>query len=208
MHIDDIDTPAVLIELDRVETNLARAQARADALGLPLRPHVKTHKLAEMAWRQMELGAIGITCQKIGEARAMADAGLGDIFLPYNILGDAKLDRLAALNRDVTLSVTADNAETVRGYAARFRPARPLTVLVECDTGAGRCGVQSPPEAVALARAIADAPGLRFGGIMTYPPKDDPDATQAWLAGAVAALGEAGLPPAVVSTGGTPGLAQ
>lgn len=206
MNIEDIDTPAVLIDMDRVEANLARAQDHADAQGLRLRPHVKTHKLPEMALRQIALGAIGITCQKLGEAEAMADGGLTDIFLPYNILGDAKLDRLAALHRRVALSVTADSVATVTGYARRFSPDRPLTVLVECDTGAGRCGVQSSAEAVVLARTIDAAPGLRFGGLMTYPPKGALKATQTFLASAAEALTGVGLPPDVISTGGTPDL--
>lgn len=206
MKIEDIDTPAVLIDMDRVEANLARAQRYSDANGLRLRPHVKTHKLPEMALRQIALGAIGITCQKLGEAEAMADGGLTDIFLPYNILGDAKLNRLAALHDRVTLSVTADSAETVAGYARRFSPGHPLTVLVECDTGAGRCGVQSAAEAVALARAIDAAPGLRFGGLMTYPPQGALKATASFLTSTAKALAEAGLPPDVISTGGTPDL--
>ncbi len=85
MHINDIDTPAVLIDLDRVAANLQRAQDYSDAHALPLRPHVKTHKLPRFALAQMALGAIGITAQKLGEAEAMADGGLDDIFLPYNI---------------------------------------------------------------------------------------------------------------------------
>lgn len=206
MHIDAIDTPAVLIDLDKVEANLRRAQDYADAHNLPLRPHVKTHKLPEMALKQVALGAIGITCQKIGEAAAMADGGLTDIFLPYNILGASKLDRLADLHARVTLSVTADSAETIAGYAARFDAERPLTVLVECDTGAGRCGVQTPEEAVALARQIAEAPGLTFGGLMTYPPKGGTARTDAWLQEAKIALEKAGLPPRVISSGGSPDL--
>jgi D-serine deaminase-like pyridoxal phosphate-dependent protein len=206
MHIKDIDTPAVLIDLERVEANLKRAQDYADAHNLPLRPHVKTHKLPEMARKQLELGAIGITCQKIGEAEAMADGGLTDIFLPYNILGMSKLDRLVDLHSRVTLSVTADSAETVAGYAARFGAAEPLNVLVECDTGAGRCGVQTPEEAVALARQIENAPGLIFGGLMTYPPKGDIANADAWLHQAKAALESADLPPKVISSGGSPDL--
>lgn len=206
MHIDDIDTPAVLIDLDRVEANLARAQAYADENGLRLRPHVKTHKLPGMAARQMALGAVGITCQKIGEAEAMADGGATDIFLPYNILGAAKLDRLAALHGRVRLSVTADSAETVAGYAARFDADAPLTVLVECDTGAGRCGVQTPEAAVALAREIDAAPGLRFGGLMTYPPKNGVREADDWLVRARDALQAAGLEAEVISSGGTPDL--
>jgi D-serine deaminase-like pyridoxal phosphate-dependent protein len=206
MRVSDIDTPAVLIDLDRVEANLARAQRYAEAHGLRMRPHVKTHKLPRLARKQVELGAVGITCQKIGEAEAMADGGLTDIFLPYNILGAAKLKRLAALNARVTLAVTADSATTIDGYAAHFAPDRPLTVLVECDTGAARCGVQTPEEAVALARRIAAAPGLRFGGLMTYPPKGGRKEAEAWLRRAKEALDAAGLPPPVISTGGTPDL--
>ncbi len=206
MRVDEIETPAVLIDMDRVEANLARAQAYAEANGLALRPHVKTHKLPELAQRQMALGAVGITCQKLGEAEAMADGGLADIFMPYNILGGRKLDRLAALNDRVALSVTADSAETVAGYAARFSPDKPLRVLVECDTGAGRCGVQTPDEAVDLAQKIAAAPGLRFGGLMTYPPRGATNATNEWLAEAKSALESAGLPCGTISTGGTPDL--
>jgi D-serine deaminase-like pyridoxal phosphate-dependent protein len=207
MTLDDIDTPAVLIDLDRVEANLARAQSYADAHGLRLRPHVKTHKLPRFARAQLALGAVGITAQKLGEAEAMADGGLTDIFLPYNIIGPAKLARLAALADRVTLSVTCDNATVLAGYAATFTaPNKPLTVLVECDTGANRCGVQTPKQALALALAIAAAPGLRFGGLMTYPARDGEAATDAWLTAARAALTEAGLPPPVISAGGSPGL--
>ena len=207
MTLNDIDTPAVLIDLDRVEANLARAQAYADAHGLRLRPHVKTHKLPRFARAQMALGAVGITAQKLGEAEAMADGGLSDIFVPYNILGAAKLARLRALHGRVTLSVTADSAEAVAGYATTFtNPGHPLGVLVECDTGAARCGVQSPAQALALARIIAAAPGLRFGGLMTYPPRGGEGATDQWLLAARALLTTDGLPPDRISTGGTPGL--
>lgn len=206
MHVDEIETPAVLIDLDRVDANVARAQAYADAHGLPLRPHVKTHKLPEMARRQMAQGAIGITCQKIGEAEAMADGGLTDILIPYNILGDKKLDRLAALNAWVTLAVTADSPATIEGYARRFDADAPLTVLVECDTGVGRCGVQSADQAVALARLIDAAPGLQFGGLMTYPARGGIAKADAWLLEARSALEAAGLPPKVISSGGTPDL--
>ncbi len=207
MQIADIDTPAVLIDLDILDRNLRAAQDYADANGLKLRPHVKTHKLPQIARMQVDLGACGITAQKLGEAEAMADGGLSDIFLPYNILGAAKLDRLHALHTRVTLSVTADSAVTIAGYAARFTdPAHPLTVLVECDTGAGRCGVQDGDQALALARQIAAAPGLRFGGLMAYPKRGDLEGTSAWLAAAIPLLAGAGLAPEVVSTGGTPDM--
>ena len=201
-----IDTPAVLIDLDRVESNLQRTQQHADAEGYKLRPHIKTHKLPRFALRQVELGAVGITVQKLGEAEVMADGGITNLFLPYNIMGDRKLARLAALNARVTLAVTADSPDTVAGYAATFTADRPLTVLVECDTGAGRCGVQTPAQALALARQIDMAPGLSFGGLMTYPPKHGIAASNAWLGEAVGLIEEAGLSVPVVTSGNTPDM--
>jgi D-serine deaminase-like pyridoxal phosphate-dependent protein len=209
MPFETLDTPCVLIDLDRVEANMKRAQAYADAHGLKLRPHIKTHKLARFARRQIELGAVGITCQKLGEAETMADAGLEDIFLPYNILGERKLARLKALAARVRISVAADSDTTVAGLAGAFADApRPLPVFVECDTGMGRCGVQKPQEALALARTIAAAPNLVFAGLMTYPAAGAVAANAAWLAGAVELLTREGLAPAVVSNGGTPDLWQ
>jgi len=202
-----LETPCVLIDLDRVERNLARARRHFDRLGIALRPHIKTHKLERFAHNQVELGARGITCQKLGEAEVMADAGLTDILLTYNILGKAKLERLKALARRVDIAVTADNAETVAGYAAAFDKARrPLPVLVECDTGGARCGVTSPPAALALARLIAQHDGLHFAGLMTYPPKHRNQETVAWLREARTALAELGLSPETVSVGGTPDM--
>jgi D-serine deaminase-like pyridoxal phosphate-dependent protein len=200
------DTPCVLIDMARVEANLRRAQAEADRLGLKLRPHVKTHKLPRLARRQIELGAVGITVQKLGEGEVMAEAGLEDIFLPYNIIGVPKLARLKALNARVVLTVTADSPETVAGYAATFSPDKPLNVLVECDTGLGRCGVQSPAQALALARQIVLAPGLRFGGLMTYPGAGRRAEAEAWLAEAKGLLETAGIACPVISSGGTPDL--
>lgn len=205
--LDDIDTPAVLIDVDKADANLIRAQNFADANGLKLRPHIKTHKLVRFARRQVDLGAVGITCQKVGEAEVMADGGITDILLPYNILGGQKLYRLKALARRITLTVSADSAATVDGYAEAFAAeARPLAVFVECDTGAGRCGVQSPEAALDLARRIAVAPGLVFAGLMTYPAKGGTSVSDRWLAEARALLGANGLAPAVVTTGGTPDL--
>ena len=207
MRTADLDTPAVLVDLDRVERNLRRAQDYADRHGIRLRPHIKTHKLVRFAQRQLRLGAVGITCQKLGEAECMAEGGIDDILLTYNLVGPIKLRRLAALHERVRIAVVADGEAVVAGYATAFRdPGRPLEVLVECDTGAGRCGVQTPAEAVALARRIAAAPGLRFGGLMTFQPRARRRETDAWLAEARERLEAAGLPPATVSAGGTPDL--
>jgi D-serine deaminase-like pyridoxal phosphate-dependent protein len=205
--IADLETPCVVIDLAKTEANLARVQAHARANGYALRPHIKTHKLPRFAKRQVELGAVGITAQKLGEAEVMADAGLTDIFVPYNIVGAGKLARLAALNERVTLSVTADSPDTVAGYARTFLGrGRPLTVLVECDTGGGRCGVQSPGQALALARQIAMAPGLRFGGLMTYPGRGKFAQADHWLADAKAMLEDAGLPVPRITSGNSPDI--
>ncbi len=205
--IHDLDTPSILIDAARAEANITRAQAHADRQGLKLRPHIKTHKLPYWAKKQIAAGAVGITCQKIGEAEVMADAGLTDIFLPYNILGPAKLARLLALHGRVTLSVTADSVDTIEGLAATFTDGgHRLSVLVECDTGMGRCGVQSASEAVALARRIDQAVGLAFGGLMTYPAAGRAEEAEAWLANAKQALAASGLACERISSGGTPDM--
>jgi D-serine deaminase-like pyridoxal phosphate-dependent protein len=145
--------------------------------------------------------------QKLGEAEVMADAGIDDIFLPYNILGEAKLARLKALAERITIRVTADNGDTIAGLSRSFaHTARALDVLVECDTGMGRCGVQSPAEALALARTIDAAPGLVFAGLMTYPAAGGYAQAAQWLREARDLLTREGLPPRIVSNGGTPDL--
>jgi D-serine deaminase-like pyridoxal phosphate-dependent protein len=152
-----------VVDLDRLEANMARFQRYLDEHGLANRPHIKTHKIPEIAHMQLDAGAVGITCQKIGEAEVMAQAGIRDIFLPYNIMGEAKLERLMRLARRVKLSLTADSEYTVRGLSqAAQREGLELPVLVEFDGGAKRCGVQSPQEAAGLARMIARSPGLSF----------------------------------------------
>jgi D-serine deaminase-like pyridoxal phosphate-dependent protein len=155
---------------------------------------------------QVDAGAAGITCQKLSEAEVMADAGFRDIFLPYNIIGESKLSRLMALAAKIELSVTADSDFVARGLSEAAQKAGVvLTVLVECDTGAQRCGVQSPQQAAELARLIAQLPSLHFGGLMTYPTNDNLDdfvrATRTLLAGD-------GLAIERVSGGGTPCMGQ
>lgn len=201
MRINELETPAAIVDLDRLEANIAKLQRYLDEHGIANRPHIKTHKIPEIAHMQLRAGAVGITCQKLGEAEVMAQAGIRDIFLPYNIIGEAKLARLVRLARRVNLSVTADSAFTVQRLAAAAgRAGLELPVLVEFDTGLERCGVQSPQEAADLARTIARSPGLRFGGLMTYPNNEHTDpfvqATKALLQGS-------GLAVERVSGGGT-----
>ncbi|MBB2201521.1 D-TA family PLP-dependent enzyme [Gluconacetobacter tumulisoli] len=207
LTIDKLATPSVLIDIDRVRANLRRAQDYADTHGLRLRPHIKTHKVPALARLQVELGACGITCQKLSEAEVMADAGLSDIFISYNIVGADKLSRLTALARRITLSVAADSAYTVSGYIDAARAADvTLTVLVECDTGAGRCGVATADAALDLARRLEGASHARFGGLMTYPKAGGTEQTAAWIAGALDLFARAGMAVPVVSSGGTPDM--
>ncbi|KAA2237952.1 D-TA family PLP-dependent enzyme [Salinarimonas soli] len=204
----EFGTPAVVIDLDRVERNIARLQAACDGVGVANRPHIKTHKSPVIARMQRDAGARGITCQKLGEAEVMAQAGLDDILISYNILGEHKLDRLGALLRSGTrVTVAADNPVTVAGLPRAAAAAeRPLRVVVECDTGQKRAGVETPAEAVALARDIAGRPGLVFAGLMLYGPVDGVEATRRFLEEAQAGLRDAGLEAEIVSNGGTPNL--
>lgn len=204
---EKLETPAVLVDLDIAERNIARYQAYCNEHGIALRPHIKTHKTREFARRQVMAGAVGITCQKISEAEVMAEAGLDDILITYNIVGARKLARLYALARRITLSVTADSRAVVEGLSKVFAHApKALTVLVECDTGARRCGVTSPQDALALAQTIEKAPGLSFGGLMTYPAVGGTMAVEAWMREARALLEAAGIACKTVSSGGSPDM--
>lgn len=206
----DIDTPAVLVDLDVAEANIDRFQSHCDTHDLAVRPHIKTHKLPFLARRQIAAGAIGITCQKISEAEAMiAEGGINDVLLTYNVLGKTKLNRLRALADRVRLTVVADNATVVTGLADTFAgAAEPLRALVECDTGAARCGVSSPDAAAALADEIARAPGLHFAGLMTYPPAGREAEVQDWLVRAKSLIERVGHDVEVISNGGSPGMWQ
>jgi len=202
MHIDDLDTPALTIDLDAVERNIARMQGRCDEAGLTLRPHIKTHKLPALAHLQVRAGAAGIACQKLGEAEVMCAAGLRDILMTYPIVGEAKARRFAALAREATMAAVGDSEVVARGLSAALDAVgASADFLVECDTGFGRTGVQTPEAAVELG-ALADAlPGLRFAGFMTYPTLP---ATGAWLQAAVNMAADRGLAARWVSGGGTP----
>lgn len=206
--LSEIVTPMPVIDEDRLAANIARAQDYLSAHGKAFRPHIKTHKIAAVARQQIAAGAVGLNCQKLTEAEAFADAGFGDILVTYNILGADRLARLRALNERVAkLTVVADSDTTVDGLAAAFTgTTKPLAVLVECDTGAARCGVQTPAEAAALGARIAAAPGLRFMGLMTYPPIGGAERVEAYLQEAMALLAARGIDCPVRSNGGSPDL--
>jgi D-serine deaminase-like pyridoxal phosphate-dependent protein len=205
--INDLDTPAVTIDLDIVEANIKRAQERLDGFGIANRPHIKTHKLPYMAKLQMDAGAVGITCQKLGEAEVFADAGVADdILLTFNILGVSKTDRLCALiKRLKRMAVVLDNETVARGLSeAGVRNGVDIRFLIECDTGFGRNGVQSPQAALDLAQTVMKMPRMQFEGLMTFPIKV-PE-TKQYLERALQLFGGAGIPVPVVSGGGSPAL--
>ena len=203
----DYGTPAVVIDMDRVERNIARVQAQCDAAGVANRPHIKTHKSLMLASLQHDAGAKGITCQKLGEAEVMADGGLDDILISYNLIGEEKMARLAALMQRVQVTVAADNPTVIAGLQrAADLAERPLAVVVECDTGRKRAGVETPGEAIALASQIASIKGLSFAGFMMYPTETGWSEAQAFYDEALKGVRALGLDAAIVSTGGSPNL--
>lgn len=167
--IADIDTPALIIDLDAFEANIARMAANVKGFGLRLRAHSKTHKCAEIARRQVAAGAIGVCCQKVGEAEVMVEGGVQDVYVTNEVWGAKKLARLAELAKTATISICVDDAQNVRDLGAAAREAGvTLNVYVEIDVGAGRCGVE-PGEAGAELAAIVDAEdGLKFAGLQAY----------------------------------------
>jgi D-serine deaminase-like pyridoxal phosphate-dependent protein len=205
--VAELDTPAVTVDLDKVDRNIRRAQEHLAALGLANRPHIKTHKIPALAKLQMDAGAVGITCQKLGEVEVMADAGVADdILLTFNVIGEAKTERLAALIRRLKrMAVVLDSEVVAKGLSeAGRRHDVDIRFLIECDTGFGRNGVQSPQAALDLARTAMKMPHMRFEGLMTFPTAK-PEQRQ-WLERALQLLQGAGLDVPVVSGGGSPSL--
>ena len=208
MTYNDVDTPSVLIDLDIVEANIQKYQRYCNSIGLNLRPHIKTHKIPALAKLQLAEGAVGITCQKISEAEAIiSEGGIDDILITYNIIGKKKLMRLLALAQQVKLSVVADNLTCISGISEVFAKSNAeLTVLVECDTGAMRCGVVNPRQALDLAMAIEDLPGINFGGLMTYPPIGKWEDVNKALLEIKRLLEDKKIDVPVISVGGSPDM--
>jgi D-serine deaminase-like pyridoxal phosphate-dependent protein len=214
--IPPVDTPALLIDLDIVWRNLKRMQEKADKCGVALRPHIKTHKIPELAHLQMGLGAIGVTVAKVSEAEVMAEAGIEDIFIANQVVSEKKLNRLAALSKKVNISVGLDSTPAAENLSAIFAPSG-LTIeyLIEINSGLNRCGVLPGRDAVDLYQAINGLPSLRFKGIFTH-------AGQVYGAGSLSevmevsrheskimvetarALEQAGTSAEIVSVGSTP----
>lgn len=213
--LQDIPTPALLLDGDALASNVARMAATTNQAGIALRPHAKTHKSDEIARRQMAAGAIGICCATGFEAEALSQAGVDGLLLTAPVMGQSKFEMLAGLHRRRPLMTVVDHPAQVEGLAhALGSSIPPMRVLVDVDVGQRRTGVVQPGDAVALAKAISVQPGMLFGGVQGYAghAQHIPDAgARRAAAGAsaealrsvVTALNEAGLPPAIVSGSGT-----
>ena len=191
----ELDTPALYIDLDVLEHNIARMQQQCRAWGVELRPHVKTHKIAEIAQLQLAAGAIGITVAKVGEAEVLPG---DDVLVAYPLL-QAKLPRLRELAKTRRVKVAVDSAQVARDLQG-------IGTLVEIDVGVGRTGAQSPEQAVEIARACSD-----FRGIFYWPSWLDEAGFRAActkIDAVLTALAVAGFEATIVSGGSTPGAAK
>jgi D-serine deaminase-like pyridoxal phosphate-dependent protein len=174
LFIADLETPAVVVDLDVMERNLSRMADYCRSHNLRLRPHTKSHKIPELAKRQLAHSAQGITVAKIGEAEVMLQAGIADMLIAYPIIGRGKAEKLADLATRANITVALDSVEVARAISeqSRKRGAR-IGVLVELDVGFHRCGVTNEDEVLKVARAIADLPGLEFKGRTCWSNSDD-----------------------------------
>lgn len=207
MRIAELMTPCPVIDEATLQRNIVRLQTHCNAQGLALRPHIKTHKLLEVGRMQLQAGATGINCQKLSEAEVFARGGFDDILITYNLMGSERLRRLRALTEQARITVVADSSYTVAQLGAAMSGApSPLSVMVECDTGAARCGVQAPQAAAELARHIHSTPALRFAGLLTYPPVNAGGSVAAWLSQAKQLCEAAGLSVPCISSGGSPDM--
>jgi D-serine deaminase-like pyridoxal phosphate-dependent protein len=168
VKIADLPTPSVLVEQSRVERNLDRMQAAANARGMRLRPHAKTHKSVALARLQIGRGAVGICCAKLGEAEVFADAGVEDIRLPYP-LNPVNAERVIALLDRTHLSFIVDHLDVARGWSRALDGAgRSVDVLVKVDVGLHRCGIDPEANAAEFVARVAELPGLRFRGLLSH----------------------------------------
>ncbi|MCX7603878.1 MAG: alanine racemase [Bryobacteraceae bacterium] len=214
MRIEDLDTPAVLIDVDVMERNLARAASYARQHGLRLRPHIKTHKIPALARRQLELGACGITCAKTTEALAMMSCDPPEVLIAYPVVGAAKIARLVELARRTEVTVSLDSVDVAAPIAAAARAAGvEIGVLAEMDAGLRRVGVPPGEPLLDLVLGLRKLDGLRWRGIAFYPGhiKSLDEAGQAQLGSlrealwsTVGLLASRGLKPEIVSGGSTP----
>jgi D-serine deaminase-like pyridoxal phosphate-dependent protein len=164
-----VDTPALILDLDALDRNIAEMAAFGSRQRIAIRPHAKTHKSPDIALLQIAAGAVGQCCQKVSEAEVLVAGGIGDVLVSNEIIGTAKLDRLAALARRARIGSCVDHRDGVDALASAARRANvTIDVLVEIDVGQRRCGVAPGEAAVALARHVQAAPSLRFRGLQAY----------------------------------------
>ncbi len=211
----DIPTPALVVDLAALKRNIEKMAAIARRAGVGLRPHAKTHKSVEIARLQMQAGAIGIACATVTEAEMFASAGLPNLLLTAPVADPGKFARLAALNSRSPLTITVDHIDQVRAVAEMVAPGHPpLAVLVDTDVGQARTGVTDIAEGVALARAIASCPQLRFAGIQGFAGNAQhiaepcarraaAEKASAMLRDFTAALAEVDLRPEIITGSGT-----
>jgi D-serine deaminase-like pyridoxal phosphate-dependent protein len=217
MRIQDLDTPALLIDLDIMERNLRRMGDYARAHDLRLRPHTKTHKVPALGRRQLDSGAAGLTVAKVGEAEVMLGSETPDLLVAYPIIGRRKLERLMQVARRTRVTVSLDSMHAARQLSDAAREAQiGVGVLAEFDAGLGRVGVD-PDEVVGLVQCIARLPWLTYEGVTFYPghiklsDEDRQNAIEdlsAIVQGVVSSLKQAGFPPKIVSGGSTPTWSQ
>jgi D-serine deaminase-like pyridoxal phosphate-dependent protein len=165
----ELDTPALILDLDVIEGNIRMMADFLRDKPAKIRPHMKTHKTPELAYKQLAAGAIGVTCAKLGEAEVMAQAGIRDILIANQIIGPVKIERLMSLARRTDIMVAVDDEENVRDLdAAAGRWGVQPRVLVEVDNGTHRCGVQRGEPTLRLASVVAESRNLRLAGVMGY----------------------------------------
>ena len=212
---NEIDTPAVCIDLDRMESNISRMVGICQENGISWRPHSKCHKSPQIGRKLVDAGALGITCAKLGEAEVLAAAGIPELLIANLVVGPRKMERLVELRKIADPVICADHIDQVRGYSEAMAAAGlELRVIAELDIGLDRVGVAPLGPAVELCQAINDAPGLKFAGIMGYEGHlltiEDEDEKQKQIHAAldllvqtVGMLEEKGLSCDIVSCGGT-----
>lgn len=165
----ELDTPALMFDIDIMKYNLLWGQKKADRAGVKLRPHTKTHRTPGLAKKQLKLGAKGITVAKTGEAEVMAQEGIDDIFIANEIVGEVKLNRIMQLNKRIRLAIGVDHMIQAKALSEKFAKSdKPIEVLIDIDTGDARTGVQPGEPVVSLSKAMIKLPGIKIRGIFTH----------------------------------------